>query len=554
MAIRVIGVIRDTGHCGSRPFALLSRRMSLPRKASRLVIPPWLCFLAFGVFVCFVTPLGEGFDEPLHFDYVQRIAQLRDVPMGNSYNVSSEITQFLEGHPVSWALHERYPFLLTYEQYWEQTDQLESRDRRVRALRFEGAYTEGLSKASRQYESHQPPLYYLLVAPAFGVFSKAFFFVDTFMALRLLNVLLASVMVPGAFFLAKAVLGDDSAAANVARLVVFFPGLYPGVIRVSNDAVSAVIVTWMLFLLVSFLRKPETRYLYGLCALLIAGLWTKAFFIPIAAGVIAVMLGSRRFRASAIVLTACALGLPWYVRTFMITGSLTGLPETLEAGSSVISSVQALSGTDWRNAFNVAVSTHIWTGNWSFLGVRSWMYRVVAWSAFAGILGLLRKPMQIPYLPALAAIYAVFAAGLAYYATQVFQASGLSVIQGWYLASFIPLEAVFFVAGLRTLFPKRWHIPVLLMQTFLLALLVYSELFVAMPYYAGLTSHQADGHLATYHASLGDFALGSVRLWRLHPWVPAFLPWLLIGGVVAYGMYSIGSAVLRSRLGPGYPP
>jgi hypothetical protein len=58
--------------------ALLSRRMSLPRKASRLVIPLWLCFLAFGVFVSFVTPLGEGFDEPLHFDYVQRIAQLRD--------------------------------------------------------------------------------------------------------------------------------------------------------------------------------------------------------------------------------------------------------------------------------------------------------------------------------------------------------------------------------------------------------------------------------------------------------------------------------------------
>jgi hypothetical protein len=144
-------------------------------------------------------------------------------------------------------------------------------------MRFEGAYTEGLSKASRQYESHQPPLYYLLVAPAFAVFSKSFLFVDAFMALRLLNVLLASVMVPGAFFLAKAVLGDDSAAANVARLVVFFPGLYPGVIRVSNDAVSAVIVTWMLFLLVSFLKKPETRCLYGLCALLIAGCGRRPF-------------------------------------------------------------------------------------------------------------------------------------------------------------------------------------------------------------------------------------------------------------------------------------
>jgi len=520
--------------------------MSLPSMSFRALIPLWLCFLAFGVFFSFVTPLGEGFDEPLHFDYVQRIVQLRDVPMGNSLNVSREITDFLETYPVSWGLHERHPFLLTHEQYWAQTEQLESRDRRVRALRFEGEYAEGLSRAARQYESHQPPLYYVLVSPAFAVFSKVLRFVDTFMALRLLNVLLASAMVPGAFLLARAIFSDDLAASNVARLVVFFPGLYPGVIRVSNDALSAVIVTWMLFFLVSFLKKPQPIFLYTVSTLLVAGLWTKAFFIPIAAGVVAAMLCYRHFRATGIVLVAFAIGLPWYVRTFMITTSLTGLPETLAAGSSVVSSAQALSGMDWRNAFNVAVSTHIWTGNWSFLGVRSWMYRVIAWSAFAGTLGLLRKPAQIPRaLPALVVLYAAFAGGLVYYATQVFQAFGLSIVQGWYLTSFIPVEAVLFVAGLRTLFTARWQLPALLMQTFLLALLVYSELFVAMPYYAGITSHQADGHLSTFHAMPGDFALISARLWRLHPWVPVFLPWLLIGSVVAYGLYSIGSDVMR---------
>ena len=527
--------------------------MPLPSKSFRHVIPLWLSFLAFGIFISFATPLGEGFDEPLHFDYVQRIAQLREVPMGNSRNVSREITDFLETNPVSWGFHERHPFLLTYERYWEQADQLEIRDRRVRALRFEGAYAEGLSVAARQYESHQPPLYYLLVAPAFAVISKEFSFVDTFMALRLLNVFLASALVPGAFFLARAVLSEGHAALNVARLVVLFPGLYPGLIRVSNDALSAVIVTWMLFFLVSFLKKPEPRLLYALSVLLLAGLWTKAFFIPIAAGLLAVMLSYRRFRASAVILAACAIGLPWYLRTFLITGSLSGLPETVDTGSSVVSSARALSGMDWSNAFNVAVSTHIWTGNWSFLGVRSWMYRVIAWGAFAGALGLLRKPAQIPVtLPSLAVVYAAFAAGLAYYATQVFQASGLSVAQGWYLTSFIPLEAVFFVAGVRSLFAKRWQTPLLLMQTFLLALLVYSELFVAMPYYAGVTAHGVDGHLATYHPQPADFALISERLWRLHPWVPVFAPWLLIGSVVAYNLYSIGSELPRilSRLSP----
>src|SRR5207249_10297161 len=40
--------------------------------------------------------------------------------------------------------------------------------------------------------------------------------------------------------------------------------------------------------------------------------------------------------------------------------------------------------------------------------------------------------------------YLVFAGALVYYATQVFQQTGTSVAEGWYLTTFLPVEALLF--------------------------------------------------------------------------------------------------------------
>jgi hypothetical protein len=45
--------------------------------------------------------------------------------------------------------------------------------------------------------------------------------------------------------------------------------------------------------------------------------------------------------------------------------------------------------------------------------------------------------------------------------------------------------------------------------------------------------------LETYHAALGDFQVMSERLLRFHPGVPDLLPWMLLGGVIAFGLYSV---------------
>jgi len=502
----------------------------------------WLTFLAGGTFFVLMVPLGEGFDEPWHFAYVQHVAQFGKPPLGHSTHISEEIATFLRVHPVSWGLHRNFPTLLSHDEYWRDQRNRDELDPVLANLRFSGEYAESQTEASGQYESHQPPLYYFASAPVFAAASYLFSFVDTFLAARMFSVFLASLIVPGSFLLAKVVLKDSAAAGNIAALVVLFPGLYPGVVRVSNDALAVPLACWTLVLLALFLEKHQPVHLYGLSALLIAGLWTKAFFIPILAGVIVSLLYYVQVRAAITVLLISLAGAPWYVNNFNHTGSITGLPETISIKSSAFSSVEALWGLDWNNLLNVVRFSHIWVGNWSFLSVRSWMYRVVFWLFVLGVMGLIRGRIRsVSGALSLIICYAVFIAGLIYYATQVFQETGTSVAEGWYLTSFIPAEAVLFSAGLQSSLGARWRWVGIAAQVLLLALLIYSSAFIAMPYYSGITAHKADGHLATYHPQLSDFGLMSARLLRFHPFVPVTLPWLLLSVFPAFAVYSINN-------------
>lgn len=507
------------------------------------VIFSWLFFATVGAFIAFITPLGEGIDEMLHWDYVQFVAERKAMPLGHAEGVSRETATFLENHPVAWVLHGMNPQLPAFEEYWQQTESRDARDRVVRDLRFSGEYVNASVTAIKQYESHQAPLYYVLAASAFSFISRTASYLDTFLWLRLITVAIASFMIPGTFLLAKAVLEDSSAAAVVTRLLVLFPGLYPGVVRVSNDALAAVLATFTLLFLISFLKSDSRSSLYIMGILLVAGLWTKAFFLPVAAGILLSLVCYRRFRAAGLIALLCIAGLPWYVYTYSITGSLSGLPETVVAATSVSSSAETLRRVDWENVVRVAVRSHIWAGNWSLLGVRSWMYGVIAFTALAGLVGLLLRPLRTPRnTTALVLVYISFAAGLAYYATQVFQAVGLSVAQGWYLTLLIPVEFLLIVAGSQALWGKSWWVPVYFLQLIFVLFMVYSEVFVAMPYYSGLTAHATSGHLTTYHPALQDFMLMTTRLLRFQPSIPTYLPLLLLMVAALGALFSMGSA------------
>jgi hypothetical protein len=414
----------------------------------------------------------------------------------------------------------------------------ESADRLLAQLRFSGAY---FSPYSFQDESHQPPLYYLVTAPVFALASRVYAFPSTFLVTRLWSVAVASLVVPASFLLATAAFRQAALSEGVLLLVVLFPGLYPGVVRVSNDSLAVPLACFVFFFLIAFLKNNRPVYLYGLCGFVVAGLWTKAFFVPILCGVLLTLLIYARIRAAIAVLLLSALGWPWYFLNVLHSGSITGLPETVLARTSLQSSLSALRHLDWENLFNVARGTHIWVGNQSLLNVRGWMYMVIFLIFLFGVAGLTlrrRKPMHYAVLP-LVVCYMVFCAALMYYATQVFQDTKSSVIEGWYLTSFIPLEAVLFVAGASHWSVRRWRGVVAGLAALLFLLLVYSSVFVALPYYSAITSHDASGVLRSYRPSLGDIWIMPARLLRLYPSVPTTIPWLILLAMIALSVYGI---------------
>jgi hypothetical protein len=505
------------------------------------LIAAWITFIAGATFFVLMMPLGEGFDELWHFAYIQRVAQLRSVPASHASHLSKEALTFLRLHPVPWAVHTNFPTLFrSYEEYWQDPDSERSAlDEQIADLRFAGAYPEIPNDTSAQYESHQPPLYYLLAAPVFAVCSRYFSFVHTFSAMRLFSVLLASTIVPAMFLLAQAALKDFRGAAGAVALLIVFPGLYPSVTRVSNDALVLPLACWCLFSLIRLLEKSTPLRLVGLQALVIAGLWTKAFFIPIFAGVVLCLICAGRLRATAFVLVFSLLGMPWYIGNFVHSHTITGLPEEISLTTSTITTVQALSGINWINLCRVLRSSHIWTGNWSFLSVRVWMYQVVFGTFVFGIIGLLRGRLRNPWaIMALGICYLVSIAGLIYYATIEFRYAGVSVAEGWYLAPMIPAEIVLFVAGTQSLLGRYQRWAVLFAQTTLTLLLVYTAAFIEVPYYAGITAHTPNGQMIAYHPHVSDIQLMTARLLRFHSFVPLALPWVMLSSFVAFSVYS----------------
>src|SRR5262249_36922053 len=132
-----------------------------------------------------------------------------------------------------------------------------------------------------------------------------------------------------------------------------------------------------------------------------------------------------------------------------------------------------------------------------------------------------------PAILALCAVYGFYCASLVYYATQVFQQTGVPVIQGWYLSPLLPIEVLVFVMGIDFFFRRwsRWGIATV--AVCFLAMVVYGTAFIAAPYYSGVIEHAPSGHLRAYHPHFSDIPMISSRLTRLHPWIPgAVLPML----------------------------
>ena len=393
----------------------------------------WLAFLIHGAVYCQLIPIWEGYDEWAHYAYVEHLRLHGTLPM-----VADGITEEIRNSVQS------------------------------------GRFRHEAGDPMTLYEAQQPPLYYWILSIPNRLFISADIQTRVH-RLRWLSVLIASLAVPYAWLAALGLFHSRAIALSVCALIAAMPGLMIDIARVGNAGLAVALGSWIVFLL---LRPPHRLlgFAVGLALL------TKAYFLIL----VPVLIFRRRFSALGVAITLSGW---WYWRNFRLTGTWTG--EIMDVTAARMGSkLAAISKVNWLKVLDGALWTHIWTGAWSFLTVRSWMYRVFelvfAIAAIMLVWALLRRPWGCckRKLALLGSLEALFAAAMAYDALAIFLAKNISFAAGWYCYSLIVAEALLLTSGLLILAGRR---RVLVAMGFLIALFAaldaYSAIFVLARFY-----------------------------------------------------------------------
>src|SRR5260370_1760552 len=128
----------------------------------------WCVFVARGVFYPTVIPVWEGYDEPFHFAFVQCLVTSNRLPIPTTL-VSREIQASFYSLPLPWTLQNltRDNPIFTHDSFWKlERQQRENLQRQFLQIPKQWA-KESATQPISNYESQQPPLYYLLLSVPF---------------------------------------------------------------------------------------------------------------------------------------------------------------------------------------------------------------------------------------------------------------------------------------------------------------------------------------------------------------------------------------------------
>ena len=190
--------------------------------------------------------------------------------------------------PIPWELQfQSIPQpLTTYDDFWRlPPSERKQRTDAVRALAPEQG-SQPATEPIQNYESQQAPLYYWLAAVPMGWMSTLPMLSRIYL-LRMLNVLLASAVVPLAYWIARRVLSSDRQAVGVTAIIVLLPELMINVARVGNESLALICYSVLLVAALQVARQPYWwRWWILLGTTLGVGLLTKAYFLTAVPAVI----------------------------------------------------------------------------------------------------------------------------------------------------------------------------------------------------------------------------------------------------------------------------
>jgi len=470
----------------------------------------WACFAARLLFYAAMLPLWEGFDEWAHFAVIRTMATRgvalapRDAPLPR------DVAESLTVAPVPWELRNYPAPAITQDDFWR----LPAADRARRETAFRDMPAnwrreEGPASLTA-YEALQPPLYYWLMTPVARLLDGRGLAVQV-MAIRWLSVLLASLAIPLVYLMVRAVFADIQVALGCAAVAALMPEWALDVARVVNDGLSVVFFSLVLWIGLKLVEKgPRVRWAAGLGVVLGLGLLTKAWFLTAVPAVVLlfIWLGRGRRVAGAVRAGALALAIAaaisgwWYLRNLRVTGTISGLSESVMLRHRTLGEMAAgVWQVPWIRAVDSVLLSHLYFGGWSSLGVRAWMVHLFYIVILLAVIGLIRV-RRSPMVGWLLAVYLAFWAGQLYNVLLISLSKGVATSMGWYLYAVVGAEVVLCVAGLRRILPEKagnWPVAGGVLLFGLLDL--YTVHAVAIPYYTGMIAHKASGALASLHAA-----------------------------------------------------
>ncbi len=311
-----------------------------------------------------LLPLWEGFDEAFHYGYVETLWQTRRLPVLGRTSLPYDVAASFPLAPVSNVAKVAIPEATAYGD-WFALPALE-RERRRRGVERLTPDPRPISRGN--YEAHQSPLAYVVLAPPDWLLAK-FPLTVRVLVLRLFCGMGAVVLLfLGASALCR-VLEVPEPFANAALFCIFSTEmLYATTAHVANDWLAVGIGAPFLAALATYSRTPDRRSGLVASAWLAAGLLTKAYFLVFAgfaAGVAAMLIWRRRTRIRTILPGAAlvvVLAGPWYTRNISLYGNAGGTPEAF-GKIGIGQTLAAATRVDWLAAGGYLARGSLWTGN-----------------------------------------------------------------------------------------------------------------------------------------------------------------------------------------------
>lgn len=295
-------------------------------------------FLVAGLFAIRV-PAWQAPDEPAHYNVVRQIAERGCCPLIQ---------------PGDWD-----------SAYLDQLKQ----------AKFAPALLERITAI--EYEDHQPPLYYLLLAPVYSLSG------GSLTALRLASVVIGAGVVLAAYAVSlRAFRGQYGIAWAAAAFVAFLPQHVHILASVNNDALALALTGAILWASIDYADGGRTPA-WALGLLVGAALLTKSTaYLMGGVAFLAVFIGARRAARpsgpslpvrplAAYLLPAALLGALWWLRNF----SVYGLPDFLGLRAHDLVVVGQLRTADYVAGTGLPqyLSTAVQTVITSFYGQFGWM-------------------------------------------------------------------------------------------------------------------------------------------------------------------------------------